>query len=756
MTILNIKVNALGNGNGATTLKFSSLQEKKAYVKANLKAEKPVKSDGLDLLRTVVEEQSFIVDLEAWAESEGFADPIGFELDLEAWAASNEVINDFSFKVWEQVLRFLAVCSSNVKRVRRLSELLSIEEWTAKVLTSKTMKRLGLKGSPKLSKVLVGMGVPMKKVELLLGGSIKQSNKVSNKLSYVTNVEEDILDQGNSVYYTSCQATDTRAKWFGGNEYNKVHEDVILENELFLWVIGQPMRVDGKGFIARAKLRLLYSDEQVGGLYIDRPYGAHQMLLDNICDLHEWWNTKCKEEGWKALPIYIAPTWNREEGAGNDFESSYGGVSEELYCPSADFGYQDTMTRGEGPYSFFHTLDSQEASMTKSAYVNRPKQGSVYLCPLKDVHYNSQKGELVYPSVKNQPWRGVISSEARELATFMVGVFGAPSTRFNYTSGCTVKVINTWEGLRLIAYNDHYGDAVISYDHRNMICYNRDNSSLTVVTSKCELGLATPIQLPYECKDGGLLVNQPYEECGFAVASDYTPVIEIIAGVFTVVKNMQEYGFAIATPIPVFEVTSGLNVIFNKVRDKAFHSCNGSSHYIPDYSESSYREAISLPYEYVGNTLTVTRNLASEFGFAVAVSITGSPLHRIMGVCTVMSNCEFSNYKKAVPLTDGPLYSKNGTTEVRNGFQLWGFIPALSIDMDRPFYVQRDYGQTVTEKWLELFVCKDLKEMGYMKAVKLSDKPKVSVYVPIEHKLMDWIDVEDYLLDGRTSNRYSD
>ena len=411
---------ALGN-KGTVTLKFESKDSKKAFVKANLKqqAKQPV-FDGTEPLKAAVEQQKFESELEAWADEQGYVlaevKPVHYE-----------------------PLRFLSFSATKPAKVRRLAEFLTKEEWNCKVLSSLTMKRLGLKGSPKLSKVLVSLGVPSRKVELMLGGSVK-SVQASN-VSYVTNDEAYIEAQGNSIYYSSCQATDDRAKWSGSDSYNRVDQDLeAIESGLFLWCIGEPMHIDGKGYIARAKLRLLTDyDGYTKGLYIDRPYGAHQLLMDNVDDLVSWWSNHCAEQGYGNQPIYLAPTWQREDGEGANFEYRFGGRSKPMYCPSAEVGYQDTMTNGYGPYTFFKRLGIESGTWLKKAYLARPKQDNVYLCSLKDVDYNAQKAAFVVPNVADKSWRGFINEDQKKLAYLCLQYIGKPDSKFDF-SGSTYEV----------------------------------------------------------------------------------------------------------------------------------------------------------------------------------------------------------------------------------------------------------------------------------------------------------------------------
>lgn len=596
MKVLNIKSgSALGN-KGSLCLSFSSKEEKKAYVKANLRTEKPKTSDGLDLLRSVVEEQSFIADLEDWAESEGYA------------LAEQE-------QVHYQPIKFLSIFSSNSTKVRRLAEFMTQEEWAVKQLTSKTMTRLGLKGSPKLSKVLVSLGVPMRKVELMLGGSIKSVSS-SKSISYITDDEEYILDQGNSIYYSSCQATDKRAKWSGGNSYCRVNEDLEAYG-LWLWCIGDPMHKDNKGYIARAKLRLLTNDDDyVCGLYIDRPYGAHQMLMDNVQDLVDWWNNYCTKQRYGNLPIFVAASWQREDGEGADFEYRFGGISKSMYCESAQYGYQDTMTKGYGPYSFFKRLGVESGTWLKKAYLARPKQDKVYLCPLKSVDYNAQKGDFVTSTNTIQkPWRGFISDEQRAMAAKMISLLGV-TTKFDFSG---THVVGNYNNKAIYIFQNSWSPAFnLMYDHSSV--YTLDINNKTVNNNDLQdLGFMKAVELPYSYnkKDKTLVVTKDNKEAGYAVASDAN--IPIVREEVVVKRD----GFDYAVLLPYIDV-DGRVVIDPIISYKLKYSASSDAR--TDFSLFPWATSTGFPYTIKDDTLIVNRDV--EGYYQMAISLDEAPYTR--------------------------------------------------------------------------------------------------------------------------------
>lgn len=709
MEILNIKADSTLGNKGTLSLCFSSKEEKKAYVKEYLKAPSQPVLDGTEELKAVVAEQQFEDDLEAWATSNGYA------------LAEQE-------QVHYQPLKFLSIFSSNSTKVRRLAEFMTQEEWAVKQLTSKTMTRLGLKGSPKLSKVLVSLGVPMRKVELMLGGSIK-SVASSKSISYITDDEEYILDQGNSIYYSSCQATDKRAKWSGGNSYCRVNEDLEAYG-LWLWCIGDPMHKDNKGYIARAKLRLLTNDDDyVCGLYIDRPYGAHQMLMDNVQDLADWWSKYCTEQQYGNLPIFVAPSWQREDGEGADFEYRFGGISKSMYCESAQYGYQDTMTNDYGPYSFFKRLGVESGTWLKKAYLARPKQDNVYLCPLRSVDYNAQKGDFVTSTNIQKPWRGFISDEQRAMAAKMISLLGV-TTKFDFSG---THVVGNYNNKAIYIFQNSWSPAFnLMYDHSSV--YTLDLNNNTVNNNDLQdLGFMKAVELPYSCnkKNKTLVVTKDNKEAGYAVASDAK--IPIVRGEVVVRRD----GFDYAVLLPYVDV-DGRVVVGQNVSYKLKYSAS-SSDARTDSSLFPWATSTALPYTIEGNSLTVTRNVEGY-------------------------------YAKASSIDEAPY--KRGLTDDFNGL---GHTPKLEVTKEllefgyaEPMSLICYKGDTFTRRsWRQGYcfgqnascynvnvVTVNWPEEGYMPPCDLCDAPVIKTEVKSSWK--DVFDVEDDQYGDRVLNRLPD
>jgi len=333
------------------------------------------------------------------------------------------------------ILQFVGVVNSN-NQVINLAKLISDEESEAKLLSKQTMQSLGIKGSPKLTKVLIQMGLNSKTVSMLL--SPKQSQLM------ITGDPELISEQGNSIHYRSCQSTDDRAKFAPNEKYWEWEEDMEIAGELmFMAYTGLPMSQDGKGFTSRTKLRLMFKDGEVAGLFLDRPYGQVNLIKSNMGTIREWWNTYSKEQGWPQTPLLIPPVWERDDGQSSDFEKSFGGTYPEyLECPSARYGYQDCLTREEGPYSCFQTLEKLEAmSLLEQAYRIRAQQPISYRTPLRECYYNPQKGGLVVPVKEVPSWRGFISKEMKFYIHFLRKVLNLKPKNFRLVNGYSGRYI---------------------------------------------------------------------------------------------------------------------------------------------------------------------------------------------------------------------------------------------------------------------------------------------------------------------------
>lgn len=295
-------------------------------------------------------------------------------------------------------------------------------EWEDKILSKSTMLKLGLKGSPKLSKVLLNLGFDNSEVSRLLGSQKGSRSWLSSS----------ILEQGDSIHYASCQARDPRAKWLrdgGSPSLSAVEEDLVAFNEghLLMWVVGRPMSEDGEGFKARAKVRLLFKEGEVSGAYIDQVYGQPGLLK-----LEELEELLFEKFGFEVPLLELDPKG-------------------ELYeVPSAHVGYQDTLHAGR-PLRFIKA----ERNLLIKVLKARMKLAIVRRAPLKDtVLYgglNFKVGTLPYPQ-----WRGDLRSAHR-----MCKILGIKSGISRMRPGQV-----TWQGKQFSI--DYYGP------NEYWVCFNND------------------------------------------------------------------------------------------------------------------------------------------------------------------------------------------------------------------------------------------------------------------------------------------
>lgn len=256
--------------------------------------------------------------------------------------------------------------------------LITPEEWRSGKVSRHTMLMMGvLKGSPKVSKVLLALGLGEKQVSIALGaGKVATSSK--NRATTIRKDKQSFLEQGNSVYYSSCQATDPRASWTGGTQYNEIEEDLkFVGDTLFLWTIGSLMSEDEKGFVCRAKLRVIFKPtDEVLGLYIDRVYGNKELLMEYIPELQSWWEEYSITKWGKLTPLF-------ERGGDTEIE---------FFSPSSAGGYQDSLDQHNR--LAIRDLTIPQKSLLYQAYCSRDKSGGCYTKPLSEVRYNPQNGKF--------------------------------------------------------------------------------------------------------------------------------------------------------------------------------------------------------------------------------------------------------------------------------------------------------------------------------------------------------------------------
>lgn len=194
---------------------------------------------------------------------------------------------------------------------------ISGEEWESKLLYPETVKKMGLR-SPKISKLLLARGVPERLIQKVM--LRKEQSSFSDAWE----------EQGDSIHFSSCQARDPRAKWFEKRKESLWQEGDRIAAEkgwLHLWVVGHPMSENGEGFLARAKVRMVYDTEgSVLGAFVDRVYGQ-QELLD-----HQDLKILLKKKYGEEIPILRLRTGGNVKGK----------------VPSSVLGYQDTFKGGGG------------------------------------------------------------------------------------------------------------------------------------------------------------------------------------------------------------------------------------------------------------------------------------------------------------------------------------------------------------------------------------------------------------------------
>lgn len=377
--------------------------------------------------------------------------------------------------LYRDMLRLTAINSNNAK-LTELAKKLTPDEWRSKKI-----------GNKKLSKHLLSLGLANEDVSALLSATITD---VSTR---VVSDEDTCRNQGNSIYYSSCQATDDRAKHKSSSAMNSIDGDMIhLGKSLFFWVAGNSMSVDGKGFTARAKLRIMYCDtdhSEVFGLWLERIYGNALILLSNFKELTDWWNGTMQQ----STPVYKRSVKKKN------------GI---VYIPSAQDGYQDTASYEQNYYELV-----VEESLISKAYKARIKEGT-YKYPLSAVKFNPQNCELVLPKIeKNKKYRGHIDKTLRSQINMMLAVFGFPKSSHFDRRDYGTYVYFTYND-KVIALYTHSERYKLYVNNENILTYKRDE--LTVLEDYGDYRKA--FRTPYELKCWGTLVIHSHS--GFYEAMD--------------------------------------------------------------------------------------------------------------------------------------------------------------------------------------------------------------------------------------------
>lgn len=486
---------------------------------------------------------------------------------------------------------------------------LTQDEWDAGKLSKERCAQLGVR-SPKLSKALIALGMPAERVAMLLSGKSTKSDGVTQVWGE-DHYTDALYDQGNSIHYSSCQATDSGAKWFQdsnhGPEYNEIAGDRKFWGEsLFIWAVGQPMSWDGEGFKARAKLRVCYEKDskEVAGLYIDRPYGQYNLLLDNISQLNHWWDTYSKERGYPITPLLMAPLWQRNDGGGSDFQSEYGGRYERLlWVPSYSSGYQDTLSGGHGGlYDFFIDVSSN-TPLTVRTYKAREKVKGVRHHNVKEVMYNPQKG-LTKLEVKLPDARKI----SRAAIKSWQWMWGNPSRPFAHrkasvaSDGLKVCITNK---IVYFSKNDDYPFFKIQKDEEGVIRreVNHDEGDFLAA-------------IPLWTKDLKDLISDTVLACDAGKVFG-KEVYEVYNG-----DVLEFYGH---TQIGMFKHRALINFNGEQILRREIYIGDRDPDYelnnltvLENIKEIGMARAVELPYRVKDGVLTVTRNY---MGFAQACEL---------------------------------------------------------------------------------------------------------------------------------------
>lgn len=243
-------------------------------------------------------------------------------------------------------------------------------------LTKEFMQKHKLKGSPKVSKQLIKAGVPERVVSMAFSAH-KESVRLWSWQG--THNVEVVRLQGNSTHYDSCQAVtnpEDTTSWKGSDNC-KIEQDLgeYKTSKLFFLTVGEL-----GDFKARVKVRAMldHEDNQLVGLFIDRPYGQESILRDAIY-----------KGGLlpKGLPLYGSSVY--WAGTNCSFE--------DFYIPSFLRGYQDSFQRGMQMVQLNTQVDSQD-SLLRQAYFYRKFEGGTYTTKLNASTYNATKCQVEHPA----------------------------------------------------------------------------------------------------------------------------------------------------------------------------------------------------------------------------------------------------------------------------------------------------------------------------------------------------------------------
>jgi hypothetical protein len=265
-----------------------------------------------------------------------------------------------------------------------------LKEVEEPILTKEFMAKHGLKGSPKLSKQLINLGMHPDYVALIL--SSKSKTKIPYKLWTKESAEIIVRLQGNSHHFESCQKVKnpTDLKCWDGKSMCAVTEDVIpyLNGTLMFITIGNSILEDGEGWKSRAKLRLIRNKRtKEVALYLDRVYGNTHDILEAAKEIAVFNNMKLYTKALNTNKNKHLLDW---------------------VMPSARYGYQDSPQWIYTSELVYHSNNQ----LLFGAYIERQMNEGVYDCSLSEVQYNPQNNMFHTPN-KNTVDRSVFRNTKR-------------------------------------------------------------------------------------------------------------------------------------------------------------------------------------------------------------------------------------------------------------------------------------------------------------------------------------------------------
>jgi hypothetical protein len=242
-----------------------------------------------------------------------------------------------------------------------------LREVEKNIIPKEIMCRYGLKGSPKLSKQLVKLGIAEDKVSMILSASTKGSTLC--KVWKSGDSIEVVRLQGNSTYFNSCQAVTNAGDGWEGGEQCQVKQDVepYVAGDLIFITEG-----DLGDLIARVKVRVLKNNlGELSGLFLERPYGRSTNLLVAARQLA----LEMK------VPLYgTANYWKGENCELISFKS-----------PSTNFGYVDSRDWKINAV----VIASDDNYLLREAYKTRAFIGNCYTLPLAEINFNPQNNKFL-------------------------------------------------------------------------------------------------------------------------------------------------------------------------------------------------------------------------------------------------------------------------------------------------------------------------------------------------------------------------